>query len=105
MSRKLPVLGAWYQDIEENQNFEAVALDEEGDCIDIQYADGEIGQFYYDTWYQMLVLPAHPQQHWSAPYEMAKEDSADPDKAFTTAPMDDPLRDIEPESAFSNDDY
>jgi len=34
MSRKLPVIGAWYQDIEENQIFEVVALDEDGDCID-----------------------------------------------------------------------
>jgi len=105
MSRKLPVIGAWYQDIEENQIFEVVALDEDGDCIDIQYADGEIGEFDYDTWHQMLVLPAQPPEDWSAPYELAKEDSVDPDKAFTTAPVDDPLRDIEPESVFSGDDY
>ncbi len=105
MSKKLPIIGAWYQDIEENQIFEVVAFDEQEDCIEIQYADGEIGEFDYDTWHQMLVLPAQPPEDWSAPYELANEDSPDPDKAFTMSPTDDPLRDIEPESVFSTDDY
>lgn len=105
MSRKLPVIGGWYQDIEENQIFEVVALDEESRCIEIQYADGEIGEFDHDTWYEMLVLPAQPPEDWGAPYELDGEDSSDPDKAFTMARTDDPLKEIEPESFFSTDDY
>ena len=105
MGKKLPTINTWYQDVRENVLFEVVALDDDEGFIEIQYANGEIGEFDHDTWQQMLTLPAQHPDDWRAPFELSNDDSQDPDSAFTMKPVDDPVRDIEPDPAFTTEDY
>ena len=39
-----PIIGRWYKDVENNLTFKVVATAENGDLIEVQYQDGDIGE-------------------------------------------------------------
>ena len=48
-----PLLGNWYQDLETQQIFKVVAVDEAAETIEtveIQYLGGEISEFDLESW-------------------------------------------------------
>lgn len=49
-----PVVGAFYEDLEEDgRTFEVVAFDENDGTIEIQYGDGTTDEIDLDDWYGM----------------------------------------------------
>ena len=50
MKDKIPEVGTWYQTLRNSEMFEIVAIDEQGKTIDVQYLDGRIDEFDYQTW-------------------------------------------------------
>lgn len=49
-----PVVGAFYEDREEDgRTFEVLAFDENDGTIEIQYGDGTTGEIDLDDWYGM----------------------------------------------------
>lgn len=105
MAKKIPVIGEWYQDAVEDVLFEVVAVDERSLTIEIQYEDGEVGEFDYDTWMQMIVLPAEAPEDWRVSYELGDDDSLNPDSAFMPGTYNDPLQTLEAGSWMDVDDY
>lgn len=69
-----PEVGSWYQDQIEERLFEVVAIDEETDSIDIQYFEGEIQEYDYETWQSLEVVNAEPPEDWTGAYEVDGED-------------------------------
>lgn len=81
MSNADPILNNWYQDAETNRNFRIVAL--EGDSIEVQYANGDLGEYDTASWYESAVFPIEPEEDWSAPYGDLEVDDlgyTDPDR-------------------------
>lgn len=60
MAKRRPVINKWYQDVSEDEIFEVVAVDEDSDTIAIQFIDGDISEIDFETWQQMVLLPAEP---------------------------------------------
>ncbi len=50
-----PVIGEWYK-TPEGAVFEVVALNEHDGTIDVQYADGTVGEFDAETWGMLEVM-------------------------------------------------
>ncbi|HBG29443.1 MAG TPA: hypothetical protein DDW98_02245, partial [Gammaproteobacteria bacterium] len=48
-----PIVGQWYLDLEQDDRFKVVAVDERGDEIDIEYEDGETRTVGFDEWYDL----------------------------------------------------
>lgn len=49
-----PVVGAFYEDLEEDgRTFEVIAFDENDGTIEVQYADGSTDEIDLDDWYGM----------------------------------------------------
>lgn len=49
-----PVVGAFYEDLEEDgRTFEVIAFDENDGTIEIQYSDGTSDEIDLDDWYGM----------------------------------------------------
>ena len=46
-----PVIGRWYKDFENNLTFKVVAIDSKDETIDVQYANGDLGEYDNDAWY------------------------------------------------------
>jgi len=75
-----PIVGSWYKDLEQNQNFEVVATDPQEGTIEIQYFAGEIAELDEATWYDMQLVSIAPPKDWSGPFEMEGEELADLDQ-------------------------
>ena len=78
MSRdKEPVPGQWYENVEEDETFRVLSLDEDHEIVEIEYLDGEIEELDIDEWHEMdLELTAEP-EGWS---DEDDEDDEDEDE-------------------------
>jgi len=57
-----PVIGIWYHNVELNNQFEVIALDEKDLTIEIQEFDGSVDEIDMDTWYLLnLEISAEPE--------------------------------------------
>ncbi len=104
MASKVPIVGSWYQDAEEDQLFEVVAVDENAGTVEIQYVDGELSEIDFDSWGQLLLLPAEPPEDWRASYELSNEDMRDTDEIYQPTDMSDPLSMVEGDTIYGLDD-
>ncbi len=104
MAKQIPEIGRWYQDAVEDVLFEVVAVDERTATVEVQYEDGEVGEFDFDTWVQLVVLPAEAPEDWRVPYELSSEDDQDPDAVMVPDNFSDPLVSLEGDSWFDLDD-
>ncbi len=105
MAKQIPVIGEWYQDAAEDVLFEVVAVDEDAGTIEVQYEAGEVGEFDFDNWMQLVVLPAEAPEDWRVPYELSDDDGQDPDDVYMPGAFDDPLASIETDSFYGLDDF
>ncbi len=77
-----PVVGNWYKDVENDLTFKVVAFDEGDDAIDVQYLNGDIGEYDVDSWYTSTFDFIEAPEDWSAPFDELERDDlgySDPD--------------------------
>ena len=77
-----PVIGDWYKDVENDLMFKVVAIEESDDTIEVQYFNGDIGEYDKDSWYNSTFDYVEAPEDWSAPFdEIEAEDLgySDPD--------------------------
>jgi hypothetical protein len=48
-----PIIGQWYLDLEQDERFKVLALDERGDEVEVEFEDGEIRTLSFDEWYDL----------------------------------------------------
>jgi hypothetical protein len=79
-----PVIGRWYKDFENNLVFKVVAIEGKDDAIEVQYANGDLGEYDNETWYASTFDYIEDPEDWSAPFEIEREDLgySDPDLHF-----------------------
>ena len=78
-----PIIGSWYKDVENEATFKVVAIEGNGDAIEVQYADGDIGEYDKDSWCNSILIRIEAPEDWSAPYGEIEADDlgySDPDK-------------------------
>ncbi len=60
-----PVPGQWYQNVEEEETFRVLTVDEDSELIEIEYLDGDIEELDVEAWHEMdLELTSEP-EGWS----------------------------------------
>lgn len=105
MAKLIPQINNWYEDVNEDVLFEVVAVDEQGGYIEIQYLTGEIGEFDFETWGQLILLSAKPPKDWREAFEIPEEDSANDDIRSSPRNWEDAQVRIDRDTAQSIDDY
>ncbi len=105
VASQVPVVGGWYQDAAEDNVFEVVAIDDHAGTVEIQYIEGEVSEIDFETWQQLILLPAEPPEDWRASYEMSQEDSRNSDDVYVPDAANDPLSLLEPETTYGLDDF
>ena len=101
MAFRIPCIGEWFFDKYSNQLFEVVAIDEQAHTIEIQYIDGELGEYDAQVWGAQDIEPAAPPEDWSASYEVSSEDR---NTEALLMPANDPLCMIEPDVTLGVDE-
>jgi len=83
-----PEVGEWYLDRESEQEFEVVDLDEDAGLIEVQYLNGEIGEFDLEEWKELELSKIEPPEDWNASLEPVEEGDAayDPEQPVRRRP-------------------
>ena len=72
-----PVVGQWYENIDENESFRVLSVDEDAELIEIEYLDGDIEEIDVDTWAEFDLDKIDQPEGWSGAEIGAKDDDDD----------------------------
>jgi hypothetical protein len=82
MSLADPILENWYKDAESDRSFRVVAFDADNDSVEVQYLNGDLGEYDTATWEDSAFYPIEPPEDWSAAFDDVEMDGlgyTDPD--------------------------
>lgn len=71
-----PVPGQWYQNLEEEESFRVLSMDEDSELLEIEYLDGDIEEIDLEAWHEMDLAKIEEPEGWS---ESDDEDEAEKD--------------------------
>ena len=75
-----PVVGQWYENIDENDSFRVLSVDEDAELIEIEYLDGDIEEIDVDTWAEFDLEKIEQPEGWSgADIATAKDEEEEDD--------------------------
>lgn len=72
-----PVPGQWYENLEEEESFRVLSMDEDSELLEIEYLDGDIEEIDLEAWHEMDLERIEEPEGWS---ESDDEDDADEDE-------------------------
>ncbi|MEJ0038551.1 MAG: DUF6763 family protein [Gammaproteobacteria bacterium] len=75
-----PTPGQWYENLEEEESFRVLSVDEDSELIEIEYLDGDIEEIDVEAWHEMdLELTTEP-EGWSDSDEDEDEEEEEEDE-------------------------
>jgi hypothetical protein len=76
-----PVPSQWYENLEEEESFRVLSVDEDSELIEIEYLDGDIEELDVEAWHEMdLERIAEPEGWAASQLEEDEEDDDDDDE-------------------------
>jgi hypothetical protein len=72
-----PVAGQWYENLEEEESFRVLSVDEDSELVEIEYLDGDIEEIDLETWHEMDLERTEEPEGWS---ESDDEDESEDDE-------------------------
>ena len=63
-----PVIDQWYKDVENDLLFKVVAIEDSDETIEVQYHNGDIGEYDNDSWYNSTFDFIEDPEDWSASF-------------------------------------
>ncbi len=72
-----PVPGKWYEDLEEEESFRVLKVDEDAELIEIEHLDGEIEEIDLETWHEMDLEPTEEPEGWAESDEEEEDEDED----------------------------
>jgi uncharacterized protein DUF6763 len=72
-----PVPGQWYENLEEEESFRVLSVDEDSELLEIEYLDGDIEEIDLETWHEMDLERIEEPEGWS---ESDDEDDSEEDE-------------------------
>jgi len=71
------VPGQWYENLEEEESFRVLSVDEDSELLEIEYLDGDIEEIDLETWHEMDLERIEEPEGWS---ESDDEDDSEDDE-------------------------
>lgn len=94
----LPAVGEWYLNSETEEEFEVVNLDEDSGLIEVQYINGQIGEFDREEWSGLELSIIEAPEDWTVALEPLEEGDVGYDpESFERTPRRKPLPGFEEE--------
>ena len=72
-----PMVGQWYENIDENDSFRVLSVNEDAELIEIEYLDGDIEEIDVDTWAEFDLDKIEQPEGWSGADITKPEDDDD----------------------------
>jgi hypothetical protein len=96
-----PVVGNWYRDLDEEESFLVLSVDEDAETIEIQHVDGDVEEIDLDTWAELDLDPTDEPEGWSG----SEGDEDDDDDWEEDEEEDEDDWDDDDEDEDDDDDY
>jgi hypothetical protein len=74
-----PVPGQWYENLEEEEPFRVLTMDEDSELVEIEYLDGDIEEIDLETWHEMDLELTQEPEGWSEAQDDEDEDEDEDD--------------------------
>jgi hypothetical protein len=101
-----PVPGQWYENLEEEEPFRVLTMDEDSELVEIEYLDGDIEEIDLETWHEMdLELTQEPEGWAASQKEDDEEDEEDDDWDDEDEDDDDPDDDEDEDETEDREQY
>ena len=75
-----PASGQWYQNIEEEESFRVLSVDEDSELVEIEYVDGDIEELDIEAWHEMDLEKTTAPEGWSESEAEEEEEDEDEDE-------------------------
>ena len=98
-----PVPGQWYENLEEEEPFRVLTMDEDSELVEIEYLDGDIEEIDLETWHEMDLELTQEPEGWAASQE--EDDDEDEDDDWDDEEDDDDLDDEDEDEAEDREQY
>ena len=72
--------GQWYENLEEEESFRVLSVDEDSELVEIEYLDGDIEEIDLETWHEMDLNLTEEPEGWSAADDDEDDDDWDEDE-------------------------
>lgn len=95
MNQNRPQIGCWYKDLQQGTLFEVVAVDDAAQTIETQLIDGEVAEYDFENWDELLLEESSEPEDWRNAYELSHEDYLDPDDTIRPENWSGPVNTIE----------
>lgn len=69
-----PVPGQWYENLEDEESFRVLTVDEDSELVEIEYLDGEIEEIDLETWHEMDLEQTDEPEGWAKSDEEEEEE-------------------------------
>ncbi|HEX4049929.1 MAG TPA: DUF6763 family protein [Steroidobacteraceae bacterium] len=69
-----PVVGQWYENVEETESFRVLSVDEDAELIEIEYLDGDIEELDLETWRELDLDKIEEPEGWAASHAEEEDD-------------------------------
>ena len=74
-----PVPSQWYENLEEEEQFRVLSVDEDSELIEIEYLDGDIEELDVEAWHEMDLERISEPEGWAASQAEEEEEDEDED--------------------------
>jgi uncharacterized protein DUF6763 len=75
-----PTPGQWYENLEEEESFRVLSVDEDSELIEIEYLDGDIEEIDVEAWHEMDLEMTEEPEGWSDSDEDEDDEEEDDDE-------------------------
>ena len=69
-----PVPGQWYENLEEEEQFRVLTMDEDSELVEIEYLDGDIEELDLEAWREMDLERIAEPEGWSDEDDESEDD-------------------------------
>jgi len=97
-----PTPKQWYEDLENDETFQVLKVDEDKETVEIQYLDGEIEEFDIDSWAELDLELTDEPEGWSG---SDLDDDEDDDEDDDDDDWDDDEDDDEDDDDLDEEDH
>jgi hypothetical protein len=75
-----PVVGQWYENVDEDETFRVISMDEDAELIELEYEDGEVEEIDLETWAEFNLEKTEQPEGWAGADLDEDEDDEDEDE-------------------------
>ena len=99
-----PVPGHWYENLEEDESFRVLKVDEDAELVHIEHLDGEIEEIDLETWHEMDLEETEEPEGWAESEDEDEDEDEEEDEEEEDDEDDDWDDDDEDDEDWDDDD-